>query len=145
MVKVSELIKDRTHVFSVCEQDTVHNAARYLREKAVRAVGVCDNAGALVGVISQSDISDKVAAENRCPAWIKVSEIMSQEMVRVSPETGFDQCLHLMERNGIYHLLVADQEGRFYGMISVQDLLQAFADDQKSRADMLEAYIFTNK
>lgn len=145
MIGVSDLIKGRTQVFSVSELDTVHDAACYLREKGVRAVGVCDASGKLVGVISQSDISDKVAAENRCPAWVRVSEIMSRNLIRVTPETGLDQCLFLMERNSIYHLLVTDQDSRFYGMISVQDLLKAFADDQKSRADMLEAYIFTSK
>lgn len=145
MIRVSDLIKDRTQVFSVREDDTVYDAARYLREKAVRAVGVHDGAGNLVGVISQSDISDKVAAENRCPTWVKVSEIMSRNLIRVTPETGFDECLRLMEQNGIYHLLITGQEGRFHGMISVQDLLKAFADDQKLRADMLESYIFSNK
>ena len=76
-MKVGDLIVSRKEVFSVTDSTTVHEAARYLRDKQVRAVGVLNDQGKLVGVISQSDITDKVAAENKCPAWMHVSEIMS--------------------------------------------------------------------
>jgi CBS domain-containing protein len=145
MLKVSDLIGNRTDIFSVRDDDTVYNAARFLRECQVRAVGVCNSQGKLVGVISQSDVSDKVAAEMRCPDWVRVSEIMSRDLVTVRPETGMDECIHLMERNNIYHLLVVDDGERFYGMISMQDLLKAMADELKSRAEMLESYIFPVK
>jgi len=47
-----------------------------------------------------------------------------------------------MDQHGIFHLLLVDAEKGFRGMISVTDLLQLFASDQKARADMLEALIF---
>ncbi len=62
-MKVSELIGTRKEVFAISEDINVMEAAKYLREKEVRSVGVLDRAGNLVGVVSQSDISDKVAAE----------------------------------------------------------------------------------
>jgi CBS domain-containing protein len=96
-------------------------------------------------VISQSDISDKTAAENKCPAWMRVSEIMTQSLVTVTPETSIEDCLRLMEQHGIYHLVVVDSEKGFRGMISVTDLLQLFASDQKARADMLEALMFPQR
>jgi len=140
-MKVAELIQSRTDVFSVTTDTTVYQAARYLREKKVRSVGVRDKDGKLVGVISQSDISDKVAAENKCPDWMRVSEIMSTGLVAVSPEKPLDVCLGLMEEHGIYHLLVVDDKGNYRGMISVQDLLKVIASDEKARADMLEDFI----
>ena len=141
-MKVADLIKARKEVFSVLDTGTVHDAAQYLRRKQVRAAGVLDGNGKLVGVVSQSDISDKVAAENKCPAWMRVSEIMSAGLITVTPETPLDQCLRLMERHGIYHLAVIDPQAGFRGLISVQDLLKVIASDEKARADMLEAYIF---
>ena len=141
-MKVSDLIQSRTDVFSIQEETTVQDSARYLREKHVRAVGVRNQQGKLVGVVSQSDISDKVAAENKCPAWLRASEIMSTDLVTVSPELALDDCLRLMDKHGIYHLLVVDGKGGYRGMISVQDLLNVIASDQKARADMLEDYMF---
>jgi CBS domain-containing protein len=139
---VLDLIGSRSDVFSIREDTTVHDAARYLRERQVRAVGVLDVHGRLVGVVSQSDISDKVAAENKCPAWMRVSEIMSTGLVSVTPDQSLNDCLRLMQQNGIYHLLVVDPGGAYRGMLSVSDLVTVIASDEKARADMLEAFIF---
>jgi len=72
MMKVANLIESRREVFAISDDMTVYEAARYMRDKQVRAVGVRDGQGRLVGAVSQSDISDKVAAENKCPAWMSV-------------------------------------------------------------------------
>lgn len=139
---VGDLIASRSEVFSISTATTVFDAALFLRERRIRAVGVLDADGHLAGVVSQSDISDKVAAENKCPAWIHVSEIMTTQLVIVSPERTLDECLRLMEQHGIYHLLAVDADGRYRGMLSVSDLLAVIASDEKARADLLEAFVF---
>jgi CBS domain-containing protein len=144
-MRVADLIASRREVYSISDETTVHDAARYLRERQVRSVGVCDGAGVLVGVVSHSDVSDKVAAENKCPAWMRVSEIMTRQLVTATPDTSIEDCLRLMEQHGIFHLLIVDAERGFRGMISVTDLLRLFASDQKSRADMLEALMFPQR
>jgi CBS domain-containing protein len=143
-MKVSDLVGSRKEVFSIAEEKSVLEAAQYLREKGVRSAGVVNGAGKLVGVVSQSDISDKIAAENKCPAWIRVSEIMTRELVTVTPEVSFDESLRLMEQNGVYHLLILSGE-TFLGMLSVTDLLRVMASDHKERADLLESYIFPSR
>jgi CBS domain-containing protein len=139
---VQDLIGSRSEVYSIPAEMTVHDAARYLRDRQVRAVGVVDPPGRLVGVVSQSDISDKVAAENKCPAWMRVSEIMSRGLVTVTPDRSLHDCLRLLEQNGIYHLLVVDATGAYRGMVSVTDMVTLIASDEKARADMLEAFVF---
>jgi len=139
---VNDLIHSRKEVYSIGEDTTVQETARYLREKQVRAVGVRNAAGKLVGVVSQSDISDKVAAENKCPAWVRASEIMTTKLITVPPDLSLDDCLRMLEKHNIYHLLVLGDQEDYRGMISVQDLLQVIASDQKARADMLEDYMF---
>src|ERR1700687_2615850 len=96
-LKVSDLIGSRKEIFSITEETSVHQAAQYLREKQVRSVGVTNASGKLTGVISQSDVSDKVAAENKCPAWMKASDIMTRELVTVTPEMTLGDCLRLLD------------------------------------------------
>jgi predicted transcriptional regulator len=141
-MKVSDLIGSRKEVYCLSEEKSVMEAARYLREKQVRSVGIVDAAGKLTGVVSQSDISDKVAAENKCPESMKVTEIMTRNLLTVTPEMTFEESLRAMEQNGVYHLLILDAENRFQGMLSVSDLLKVMAADSKERADMLESYMF---
>ncbi|HXX13399.1 MAG TPA: CBS domain-containing protein [Candidatus Eremiobacteraceae bacterium] len=144
-MKVSELIGSRKEVFFLSQDTSVMDAAKYLREKQVRSVGILDSEGQLAGVVSQSDISDKVAAENRCPAWMKVSEIMTRELLTVTPDMSFDDCLWAMEKNGVYHLLILDAQNQYRGMLSVSDLLKVLAADHKGRADLLESYMFPQR
>src|SRR5579862_3829165 len=141
-MNVGDIIGSRREIFSIRDDTTVYDAARYLRDHRVRAVGILDADGRLVGAISQSDISDKVAAENKCPAWMRVSEIMTRALVTVAPERTLDECLREMKTHGIFHLIVIDAGGKFQGMISVTDLLEIIASDHKARADLLEAFIF---
>ena len=117
---VQDLLRERKEIFSVPQELTVHDAARYLREHQVRAVGVLDATGKLVGAISQSDISDKVAAENKCPAWMRVSEIMTRELVTVTPRTNAGRLPPAHGNPRDFHLLVVDAAGGFCG-ISVAD------------------------
>ena len=144
-MKVADLIGPRKEVYSIAESLSVLEAAKYLREKQVRSVGILDPAGSLVGVVSQSDISDKVAAENKCPSWMKVSEIMSSNLLTVTPEVSFDECLRLMEQNSVYHLLILGEGKKYLGMMSVSDLLKVMVSDEKARADLLESYVFPNR
>jgi CBS domain-containing protein len=73
---------------------------------------------------------------------MRVHEIMSTGLITVTPDRGVSDCMRLMEQHGIYHLLVVDIGGAYRGMLSVSDLLRVTASDEKSRADMLEAFMF---
>jgi CBS domain-containing protein len=141
-MNVRDLLGSRKDVFSVQQDATVHEVARYLREKGVRAVGVVDAKGRVVGVVSHADVSDKVAAENKCPAWMRISEIMTVNPISVPLDTSVDECVRLMEKNGIFHLMAHDDKGGFLGMLSVQDLLRVIVNDHKERADLFEAMMF---
>jgi CBS domain-containing protein len=141
-MNVRDLLGSRQDVFSVREDATVFDVARYLRDKQVRAVGVVDVNGKVVGVVSQADISDKTAAENKCPAWMRVSEIMTRNPITVPLDTTLDECVRLMEKHGFFHLMVTDEKAGFRGMISVQDLLRIIVRDHKERADLFEAMMF---
>jgi len=144
-MRVGDLLGSRKEIYTVSEETSVHEVAQYLRAKQVRTVGVLGANGKLTGVISQSDISDKVAAENKCPAWMKAADIMTRELVTITAEKTLDECLLLMEQNGIFHLIVLNPVGEFRGMLSVKDILRVVASDEKARADLLEAFIFPQR
>src|SRR5260370_1357630 len=135
-VKVSDLIGSRKEIFSITEETSVCAGAQCLGEKQVRSVGVMNASGKLTGVISQSDVSDKVAAENKCPAWMKTSDIMTRELVTVTAEKTLDECLRLMEQNSIFHLSVLDERGELRGMLSITDILRVVASDEKSQPEV---------
>lgn len=75
------------------------------------------------GILTSTDICDKVVAQDRDPGQIKVSEIMTSPLITVSANMSIAECARLMKKHSIHHLPVADERGSIVGMISSTDFL----------------------
>ena len=141
---VRDIIKDRKEVYCISNQTTVAEAARFLKDRGIRATGVCNLSGKIVGVVSQSDISDKVVAENYRPSEVSVQSISSTNLIKVTPGTEISAAMDIMLKNGVYHLIVEDEAGAFSGMVSLRDCNAMKVEEEKERAEMLKDYAFPN-
>jgi CBS domain-containing protein len=47
---VREIVTNRKQVYCISNQATVAEAARYLKERGIRAAGVCNLSGKVIGV-----------------------------------------------------------------------------------------------
>lgn len=141
---VHDIIKDRNEVYCISNQMTAAEAARYLKDRGIRATGVCDLSGKIVGVVSQSDISDKVVAENSLPSEVNVQSISSTNLIKVMSETEVESALQVLQQHGVYHLIVEDAAGKFLGMVSMRDCVAMRGQEEKERAEMLKDYAFPN-
>jgi CBS domain-containing protein len=141
---VQDIIKNREEVYCISNQTTAAEAARYLKDRGIRATGICNLSGKTVGVVSQSDISDKVVAENFRPSEVSVLSIASTNLIKVTPEAQVSEAMQTMQDKRVYHLIVEDAEGKFLGMVSMRDCVAMRADEEKERAEMLKEYAFPN-
>ncbi len=139
---VRDIIKDRKEVYCLSNQTTAAEAARFLKSHGIRATGVCNLSGKIVGVVSQSDISDKVVAENFRPSEVSVQSIASSNLIKVTSEIEIDVALQTLQEHGLYHLIVEDSEGNFLGMVSMRDCVAMKGQEEKERAEMLKDYAF---
>jgi predicted transcriptional regulator len=140
-LRVRDLIGKREKVYSVDADDTADVAALKLRNFRVRTIGAIKN-GELVGVIGQSDLANKVVAMSRNPSEVKVSEIMSTNIVTVRLDTSFFECLELMDTHRISHLIILDDNRKYYGMVSWKDLQQRFIEELKHQLELTQEYAF---
>lgn len=139
---VQDIIRDREEVYCISNQTTAAEAARYLKDRGIRATGICNLSGKTVGVVSQSDISDKVVAENFRPSEVSVLSIASTNLIKVTPETQISEAMQTMQDKRVYHLIVEDAGGKFMGMVSMRDCVAMRAEEEKERAEMLRDYAF---
>jgi CBS domain-containing protein len=75
----------------------------------------------LVGIVSERDYVRKVILDSHACKQTKVSEIMTREVITVSPEDTVVHCIALMRKNHVRHLPVV-VAGKAIGMISLRDL-----------------------
>lgn len=119
---------------------TIYQASRLMTEHNIGALIVTGADSSLKGVISERDIVQQVNAKNLNQFTTRVDDIMTQEVVRVSPLTNHDECKALMDQYKIRHLPVVEG-GKIVGMISMKDIIASDAYDEKLRADHMEKYI----
>ena len=77
------------------------------------------------GIITTTDIRDKIVGAERKPAETRVREIMSGPVITADPEWSLKECSEIMQKNHFHHLPVADENGVLIGMISATDIFMA--------------------
>ncbi len=77
------------------------------------------------GIVTTTDIRDKIVAADRNPAETKISEIMSSSIILGNPDWTLKECSQIMQENKFHHLPIADAQGTLVGMISATDIFMA--------------------
>lgn len=77
------------------------------------------------GIVTTTDIRDKIVAAGRDPGKTTVAEIMTQPVHTAQSTWTLQQCAERMHSLGIRHLPVLDQDGVMVGMISQTDIFSA--------------------
>jgi CBS domain-containing protein len=77
------------------------------------------------GIITSTDIRDKIIAADRNPAETRVRDIMTAPVVTAKPDWTLKDCSIKMQSHNIHHMPVADEHGNLIGIISATDIFIA--------------------
>ncbi len=75
------------------------------------------------GIISERDMVSKVVAQNKRPAEIRTTELMSSPLVVVSPLTPAEEVAEKMILNKIRRIVVSDDK-QALGIVTVTDFIK---------------------
>jgi CBS domain-containing protein len=141
MKTVAELLRGKTYprVVTVRPEQSVLEAIKVLAAEDVGAAIVMTGER-LAGIMSERDYTRKVILKGRSSDTTRVEEIMTSQVIVVSPRTRTRDCMALMSEKGIRHLPVVD-EGRVVGMVSIRDIVSDIIADQDFTIEQLEHYI----
>ena len=84
-----------------------------------------------VGMITDRDITIRTVAEGKNPLEMTAGEIMTEQVVTVSPDTSVEECCNKMEENQIRRVAVVDENGGCCGIVAQADVA-INADDRKT-------------
>ena len=96
--------------------------------------------GTLVGILSERDYMRKVVLLGRSSKTTTVREIMTVDVICVTPRHGVEETLRIVTEKRVRHLPVKDGE-RIVGLISIGDLVKWVINAQRSALSQLEAYV----
>lgn len=111
----------------------LEDVAHLCRLNGISGLPVTDDAGRLVGVISQTDlvsIQDSplgrlIRAE---PSGLRVGEVMSSPAVTVPMTASLREAARLMRDGRIHRVVALDDRGRPVGVLSSSDFVALYAD-----------------
>jgi CBS domain-containing protein len=140
MGKVRNILHSKGNVVYSVEPDTmVYRAIELMCEKNIGGLLIVEN-GHLVGIFTERDYARKLILKGKSSKDTPIKDLMTSNLVTVSPETSIDDCMRVMTGRKIRHLPVLDQ-GNVVGVISIGDVVRFVIDEQKSIIEHLEHYI----
>ena len=140
MRPILELLKKRdATTYNLNPGDSVFAALQRLADHNVGAMMVMDG-GKLVGVFSERDYTRKIALAGRSSKDTLVADIMTAQVLTVSPKSSTRDCMELMSAKSIRHLPVVDGD-KVIGMISIRDLMADMIKDHEMTIAQLKNYI----
>ncbi len=137
---ISDILQIKgSNAFSISPDSTVYDAIQLMAEKNIGALLVTQG-GNLVGIISERDYTRKVALKGKSSKQTAVREILSGQVIHVTPNHTVEECMRLMTDHRVRHLPVLDG-GRIAGVVSIGDLVNWIISAQTSTIQQLQTYI----
>jgi CBS domain-containing protein len=112
-------------VRTVFKDDTLSCAVKMMRDHAVGCVPVVDEAGVLVGVLTDRDVT-LAAYEVGEALWkLPVEQYMSRTVRTCVPDDRIEHAARTMRQYRVRRLPVVDGQGHPIGILSLDDLVHA--------------------
>ena len=141
MKTVREILLNKgRQIWSVSPESKVYDALKVMAEKSIGALLVIDEEGETIGIMSERDYARKVILLGKTSKETQVKEIMSSNVIYVTPNRSSEECMALMTNKRIRHLPVLDN-GKLIGFISIGDVVKAVLDEKEFVIDQLVHYI----
>jgi CBS domain-containing protein len=125
--------------FTITPDTSIYHALELMVEKNVSALLVMENEK-LAGIFTERDYARKVALKGKSSKDTLIGEIMTRDLVTVSPDSTIDECMELMTGKYIRHLPVVEND-KLAGIISIGDVVRCIIQEQKSIIGHMEQYI----
>ena len=140
-MKLAELIRGKGHeIVKIKETQNIAEAAIALTENKIGALLVEDQSGDITGILSERDIVGGMAPHGADLHDVAVSELMTTNLIRCSPQDSVNEAMAMMTDRRIRHLPVFDGE-QLIGFISIGDLVKCRIMEVQSEAEALRQYI----
>lgn len=140
MKTVNNILANKpTQLFSVNPSVTVFEALEVMMNKNISALVIMD-VDTLKGIFTERDYARKIVLKGKSSKDTLVSEIMTADLITVSPTDTIEYCMNIMTERHIRHLPVVENN-TVIGMVSIGDVVKSIIEVQRSTIEQLESYI----
>ena len=126
---MSELLEEHHAVIHSVDPDvSVTECVSQMNEQQIGAMLVMKE-DRLLGIFTERDAITRVLGAGLEPSYTKVSAVMSNNPISITPSTTLDEAMAIVSNQRIRHLPVV-QDGQVLGMVSAGDLTHWLVEDR---------------
>ena len=126
---MSELLEEHHAVIHSVDPDiSVTECVSQMNEQQIGAMLVMRE-DRLLGIFTERDAITRVLGAGLEPSYTKVSAVMSNDPICITPSTTLDEAMAIVSNQRIRHLPVV-QDGQVLGMVSAGDLTHWLVEDR---------------
>jgi len=143
-----------TDVVTVSTGDSVEVCAKLLQEHNISGLPVLDEAGRVAGVVTEGDLIRR-ASRVKAPGYLEIlggliylgspkkfveelqramsleaGQLMSKNVVLISPEDTVEKAATLMVEKSISRLPVVDEQQKLIGIVSRRDIMSSLYNNK---------------
>jgi CBS domain-containing protein len=129
------------HVITIRPEQAIREALILFIRHNIGALVVLDDAGQLIGILSERDII-RAAPMNEAIFAQPVREVMTRDPITAVPQDDLMSVANTM--TDMRHLPVVDQ-GRLVGIVSIGDVVKAQRDQYRGEVDTLQTQLLADE
>lgn len=120
---------------------SVLEACRIMNERKLSTVAVVEERK-LRGILTQGDVLARVVLPKRDAEKVKISEVMTKDVVTITADRSYGDALRLMVERGHDYLPVIEKDGdeELAGMLTLPELLAHEIDHLANELDAVTNY-----
>jgi CBS domain-containing protein len=140
MNKVWQILKAKgSQVWTISKDSTVLDALKLLAEKQTGSLVVMEG-DRVVGIFSERDHARKGVLIGNQPELTRISEVMTKDLITVTPDQSVNECMALMTDRRVRHLPVFEGD-QLVGIVSIGDVVKDMIEELEFMVNQLEKYI----
>src|SRR5687768_6592254 len=140
MRKVNDILKAKGRiVYSVNPDIMVLHAIELMCDKNIGGLLIVEQ-DKLIGIFTERDYARKLILKGKSSKDTPIRDLMTANLITVTPDTSIDDCMRVMVGRKIRHLPVLDND-ELVGLISIGDVVRHVIEEQKTIIQQLEHYI----
>jgi len=131
-----------TEVLTIEPTTSLAAAAKLLAERKIGALVVTGPDQRVVGIVSERDIVQELAAHGPAALDLALTEVMTRKVTTCSASDTISSVMERMTAGKFRHLPVLDQ-GRLAGIVSIGDVVKHRLQEMEREQSALRDYIQT--
>lgn len=140
-MKTKDILAEKgTHVVTVKETLLLADVVSMFLNNHIGSVVVVNNFDEVIGIVAPNDVLKAIQHHPEYITSITVSEVMTRNIIVVTPEDDIDDLMTIMTQNRIRHLPVIDK-GELRCLLSIGDVVKAKTTMRDVEISYLTDYI----